>query len=237
MSLVAFLYGLLVLPESLAPEKRMAFSWRRANPLGALALLRSHAELSGLAAVTFLLHFAHHVFSAVFVLYVGYRYGWTAWQVGSLLALVGVLDMIMQGLVVGPLVKRWGDRTVMVAGLFGGAVGIALMGLAPSSAVFVAAMVPNALWGLAMPTLQSLMTRRVSEGEQGQLQGANMSVASIAGIVSPLFFGAVYSWSVAPGLPVSRAGVAFFIAAFVLLAGALLGWVVARRAGRAEAAA
>jgi len=234
---LAFLYGLFVLPESLAPEKRMAFAWRRANPLGALALLRSHSELAGLATVTFLLHFAHHVFSAVFVLYAGYRYGWTPWQVGTLLAMVGVLDMIMQGLVVGPLVKRFGDRAVMVAGLFGGAAGIALMGLAPTGLIFVAAMFPNALWGLAMPTLQSLMTRRVSESEQGQLQGANMSVASIAGIVSPLFFGAVYSWSVAPGLPVSRSGVSFLIAALVLLAGALLGWVVARRAGREEKAA
>lgn len=236
LSLVAFLYGLLVLPESLAPEKRMTFSWRRANPLGALVLLRSHAELGGLALVNFLLHFAHHVFSAVFVLYAGYRYGWSAWHVGTLLALVGVLDMLVQGVVVGPLVKRFGDRAVMVFGLFGGAVGIAWMGLAPTGALFVAAMLPNALWGLAMPTLQSLMTRLVSESEQGQLQGANMSVASIAGIASPLFFGAVYSWSVAPGLPIGRSGVSFLIAALVLLGAALIGWVVAHRAGRAERA-
>jgi len=233
---IAFLYGLVVLPESLAPEKRMRFSWKRANPVGALALLRSHAELAGLATVTFLLHFAHHVFSAVFVLYAGYRYGWTAWQVGSLLALVGVLDMIVQGLVVGPLVKRFGDRAVMVAGLFGGAAGIAVMGLAPTGTLFLLAMLPNALWGLAMPTLQSLMTRRVSESEQGQLQGASMSVASIAGIVSPLFFGAVYSWSVGPGMPLARSGLAFLIAALVLLAGAALGWAVARRADREERA-
>ncbi len=59
-------------------------------------------------------------------------------------------------------------------------------------------MIPNALWGLAMPTLQSLMTNRVSESEQGQLQGATMSVASVAGVASPLFFGAVYSVTVAP---------------------------------------
>jgi DHA1 family tetracycline resistance protein-like MFS transporter len=171
------------------------------------------------------------------VLYAGYRYGWSAWQVGTLLAMVGVLDMLTQGVIVGPLVKRFGDRAVMVVGLFGGAVGIAWMGLAPTGALFVAAMVPNAMAGLAMPTLQSLMTRHVSESEQGQLQGANMSVASIAGIASPLFFGAVYSWSVMPGLPESRSGLAFLIAALVLLASALIGWVVARRAGRAEEAA
>ena len=102
MSGIAFLYGLLVLPESLPREKRMKFSWRRANPFGAMALLRSHPELSGLAIVNFLLYFAHHVFSAVFVLYAGFRYGWSAWEVGALLALVGVLDMAVQGLIVGP---------------------------------------------------------------------------------------------------------------------------------------
>lgn len=235
MSGLAFCYGWLVLPESLGADKRMDFSWKRANPFGAMVLLRSHPELSGLAVVTFLLHFSHHVFSAVFVLYAGHRYGWTPLQVGSLLALVGVLDMIVQGVLVGPAVKRSGDRAVMVFGLFMGAVGIACMGLAPTGWLFVLAMLPNALWGLAMPTLQSLMTRRVSESEQGQLQGANMSVASIAGVASPLFFGAVYSFTMAPGTPFPHPGLPFLIAAAVLLAGAVIGWRVARRADRAEA--
>ncbi len=237
LSGVAFLYGLLILPESLAPEKRMAFSWKRANPFGALQLLRSHTELFGLASVNFLLHFAHHVFSAVFVLYAGDRYGWGPWEVGLVLALVGVLDMLVQGLLVGPAAKRFGDRAVMVFGLFGGAVGIACMGLAPNGWLFAAAMIPNALWGLAMPTLQSLMTRLVSESEQGQLQGANMSVASIAGVSSPLFFGAVYAATVQPTSFEPFPGLSFLIAAGVLLLGGCLGWIVARRAADAEAKA
>ena len=225
LSAAAFFYGLLVLPESLPREKRMAFSWTRANPFGALRLLRSHPELSGLAMVNFLLYFAHHVFSAVFVLYAAARYGWGALEVGVLLALVGVLDMIVQGLFVGRVVKRLGDRMTMVVGLAGGAIGIACMGLAPTGPLFVAAMFPNAIWGLAMPTLQSLMTQRVSESEQGQLQGANNSVASIAGVASPLFFGWVYTLSAA-----DRPGLSFLIAAGVLLGGAILGAVVARQA-------
>lgn len=82
LSGLTFLYGWFVLPESLAPENRMRFAWKRANPLGALALLRSHRELTGLSVVNFLLYFAHHVFSAVFVLYAGYRYGWGASRSG-----------------------------------------------------------------------------------------------------------------------------------------------------------
>ncbi|WP_296169613.1 TCR/Tet family MFS transporter [uncultured Brevundimonas sp.] len=260
LSGVAFFYGLFILPESLPVEKRMAFSWRRANPVGSLILLKRHAELSGLAVVNFLLYFAHHVFSAVFVLYAAWRYGWGPKEVGLLLALVGVLDMLVQGVAVGPLVKRFGDRGVMVFGLLGGTVGIALMGWAPTGLIFILAMLPNALWGLAMPTLQSLMTRRVGEDEQGQLQGANMSVASIAGVMSPLFFGWIYSISVGEGALATRLwlasaldaapaqmlalvtrvmtqpGLAFYLAAVTLFLAALVGWVVGRKADRDDAA-
>ena len=260
LSGVAFFYGLFVLPESLPVEKRMAFSWRRANPVGSLILLKRHTELSGLAVVNFLLYFAHHVFSAVFVLYAAWRYGWGPKEVGLLLALVGLLDMLVQGVLVGPLVKRFGDRGVMVFGLLGGTVGIALMGWAPTGLIFILAMLPNALWGLAMPTLQSLMTRRVGEDEQGQLQGANMSVASIAGVMSPLFFGWIYSISVGEGALATRLwlanamdgapaqmlalatrvmtqpGLAFYLAAVALLMAAIVGWVVGRQADRDDAA-
>jgi DHA1 family tetracycline resistance protein-like MFS transporter len=261
LSGVAFFYGLFVLPESLPVEKRMAFSWARANPVGALILLKRHAELAGLSVVNFLLYFAHHVFSAVFVLYAGWRYGWGPKEVGLLLALVGILDMLVQGVLVGPMVKRLGDRTTMVLGLVGGTVGIALMGWAPTGVLFIVAMLPNALWGLAMPTLQSLMTRRVGEDEQGQLQGANMSVASIAGVASPLFFGWIYSISVGQGALDTRfwltktldgapdalvqaatrvmtdPGLAFYLAAGVLALAAVTGWIVGRKADRDDAEA
>lgn len=232
LSAVTFLYGLFILPESLPHERRMAFSWTRANPFGALKLLRSHPELSGLAVVNFLLYFAHHVFSVVFVLYAAHRHGWTPMYMGGALALAGVLEMIVQAMLVGPAVKRWGDRRTMVAGLVMGSIGLAGMGLAPTGLLFTLALFPNALWALAMPTLQSLMTRRVSESEQGQLQGANMSVGSIAGIASPLFFGWMYEQTVA-----DTPGVSFLIAAGILAAGALLAAFVSRRAARTETAA
>lgn len=233
LSSVVFVYGLFVMPESLAPEKRMAFSWRRANPFGALMLLKSHRELSGLATVNFLLHFSHHVFSAVWVLYAGHQFSLTPAQVGMLLAGAGGLDMVVQGLFVGPVTKRLGERATMIVGLLGGAAGLASMGLAPNALWFALALLPNALWGLAMPTLQSLMTRLVSESEQGQLQGANMSVASIAGVASPVFFGWVYSVTVADGAAAPYPGASFVIAAAILALGACLGWAVARRAMRA----
>ena len=150
------------------------------------------------------------------------------------MAMTGVLDMIMQGVVTGPLVKRIGDRRTMIIGLIGGTVGLALMGWAPSGLMFILAMFPNALWGLAMPTIQSLMTRRVGEDEQGQLQGANSSVGSIAGVASPLFFGWIYWLSAGQGAAIPLPGLPFYLAAAVLLLAALIGWLVFRRERASE---
>lgn len=232
LAAIAFLYGLLVIPESLPAERRMAFSWARANPFGALKLLRSHPELSGLSIAYFLFYFAHHVFSVVFVLYAGERYGWGPWEVGLALALWGVLDVLVQALLVGPAVRRLGDRGAMVVGLVFGALGVAGLGLAPDGISFVAAIVLSALWGLAQPTIMALMTARVSESEQGQLQGASMSVACLAGIVAPLFFGWIYGLSIGAAPAVPHIGAAFLIAGAVLGLSALIGL----RAGKTRTA-
>src|ERR671922_4751 len=101
----AAIYGLFVLPESLPPTRREGFAWRRANPVGSLSLLRSHPELLGLATVNVLFFLAHHVLPSVFVLYASYRYGWDGTAVGLTLTFVGVCSALVQGLMVGPVVK------------------------------------------------------------------------------------------------------------------------------------
>lgn len=235
-SFLAFVYGLVVLPESLPKERRSRFRWKNANPFGALTMLRRTSELAALSVVNFLFHFSHHVLTAVFVLYAAYRYHWTSLEVGLLLAGIGVLDMLVQGALVEPMTRRFGDRTTMIIGLACGVVGMALFGLAPTGVAFALAIVPNAFAGLAMPTFQSLMTQNVSEKEQGQLQGANMSVASIAGVVSPLFFGWVYSRSIGEAAAFEFPGLAFLLAAGVLAAAAVVGWWAVGRGRRVGAA-
>lgn len=152
-------------------------------------------------------------------------------------AAAGLIDILVQGVVVGWVVRRLGDRRTMILGLAGGTVGLLVMGLATTSTGFVLSILPQALWGLAMPTLLSLMTQRVSESEQGQLQGANSSVGSIAGIVSPVFFGGVYAASVGEGAWIPIEGAAFLIAASVLGLAGWIGYVVARRERTAEGVA
>ena len=214
----------------------MAFSWRRANPFGALRLLRSHPELSGLAIVYFLIYVAHNVFAAVFVLYAGYRFGWSIWEIGLSLALWGVLDIIAQALLVGPMVRRVGDRMTMIVGLVFGSLGLVVLGLASGTATFLLGIFVSAMWAFAMPTIQSLMTQRVSESEQGQLQGANQSVASIASVAAPIFFGWIYAISVGPDAAIPFPGTAWIIAAAVLALAAFIGWRAGRRAAASSSA-
>jgi DHA1 family tetracycline resistance protein-like MFS transporter len=147
-------FGWFVLPESLPPARRMAFEWRRANPLGSLTLLRSHRQLLGLAGVDFLGQLAHQVLPAVFVLYTLHRFGWGEAAVGLALAGVGISSAVVQGALVGPLVSRWGERRTLVAGLLLGAAGMAIYGLAPTGPIFWLGVPVMALWGLAGASVQ-----------------------------------------------------------------------------------
>jgi MFS transporter, DHA1 family, tetracycline resistance protein len=226
LTLLNATYGFFVLPESLRPEQRKPFSWRRANPVGALGLLRSHPELTALAAVTFLYQLAHQVLPSVFVLYTGYRFGWEPRTVGLVLAGVGVLSIIVQGGLVRRVVAALGERRTLLTGLLGGAGGFAIYGLAPNTAAFVAGLPIFALMGLFTPAVQSLMTRRVAANEQGQLQGTTSSLMGIAGMIGPglftltfaTFIGARRGWHL-PGAP-------FLLAGLMLGTAALIAWRV-----------
>ncbi len=187
-------FGWFILPESLSLDRRMAFSWKRANPVGSLRLLSRHVELWGLATVGFLGNFAHQVLPAVFVLYAGYRYGWGPGMVGLTLAMVGVASAIAQGLLVGRIIAWLGERRTLIGGMTAGCIGMLVYGLAPTGCLFWIGVPIMGLWGLASPASQSLMSRRVGPDEQGQLQGANTSLQSIANIIGPSIFAGTFAY-------------------------------------------
>jgi len=191
-------YGLLVLPESLPRERRKPLAWRRANPLGALILVRSRPGLAGLFAVHVLYLLAHYSLPAVFVLYASYRYGWGAREVGLTLALFGACSALAQGVIVGPAVRRIGERRAVLLGLGCGIAAYALYGLAPSGAWFLVAIPFGGLSGLYGAALQALMTQRVQPHEQGQLQGANSSAMGLMGLIGPALFTVVFARAIAP---------------------------------------
>ena len=136
LSFANAMYGLLILPESLPPERRSPFRWKSANPVGALHLLRSSRVLAGLSLANFFAQLAHVVLPATFVLYATYRYGWNTTTVGATLALVGICSMVVQGTTIGPIVRRFGERRALMFGLACGAVGFFIFGAAPSGPLF-----------------------------------------------------------------------------------------------------
>jgi MFS transporter, DHA1 family, tetracycline resistance protein len=222
LSLLNAAYGIFVLPESLPPERRRAFEWRRANPLGSLKLLRSSRKLAGLAGVMFLANIAHAALPATFVLYAGYRFGWDARDVGFVLALVGASSALVQGVMVGPLVRRLGERRVLLLGLLCGNVGFLAYGLAPTGLLFLAAVPVVALWGLASPTTQGLMSQQVGASQYGELQGAAGSVMGVATMIGPVLFGTTFAYFISAGAPLHLPGAAYLLASLLLAAATVL---------------
>jgi len=219
-----FLYGWLVLPESLPVERRRPFEVRSANPLGSLRLLRSYPQVGGLVIANVLSQLAHYVLPAVFVLYAGYRYGWGQDRVGYVLALVGVCNVIVQAVLMRRLVARFGERRCLLAGLLFGSAGFVVQALAPTGLVFLLAVPLLALWGLAGPSSQALITRQVAEDQQGRLQGALTSAVSLTGVFGPATFASVFAASIAVGVSVELPGAAFLLAAALLLLAAGCAW-------------
>ena len=225
LSLANAAYGFFVLPESLPPERREAFAWRRANPVGSLVLLRSHPELLGLAAVNLLSFLAHEIFPSVYVVYTFYRFNWDNRTVGLAMATAGVCSAVVQAVLTRAAVVRLGERGALLVGVMFGVAGFALYGLAPRGWVFWLAVPVTSLWGLAGPATQSIMSRRVGASEQGRLQGANGSLRGITGMLGPGLFTAMWvlgrGWHL-PGAP-------FFVSSLLLVSALAVALRVTRR--------
>ncbi|MCB8821467.1 MFS transporter [Microvirga rosea] len=211
------IYGIFVLPESLPQDQRTPFTWRKANPVAALQLLRSSPDVFRVASVMFLSNLAHEVFPAVFVLYAGHRYGWDQVTIGLALATVGVASAAVQGGLVRRVVPRLGERSTMAAGLCCGIIGVLLFGFAPSDGWIWLAIPMAALWGLFGPAAQSLMTQRIAASEQGRLQGALSSLRGVSGLAGPILFTASFAAGVSQPGPALAWGAPFFVAALLLL--------------------
>jgi len=233
LALANVCWGLFVLPESLPLQKRVPFSWKKANPLGALELLRSHPMLSGLALSYFLMNLAHVVLPSTTVLYMQYRYGWDTRAVGMVLAGVGICSLIVQGFLVKPLVRWLKERRAMSLGLTFGAAGFAIYGLAFNGRIFWIGVPVMALWGVATPSLQTIMTRLVDATEQGRLQGALASLVGLASLIGPVIFTQTFAVFISTRASWGLPGAPFLLAAALVFAAMLL----ARRATQPAAAA
>jgi DHA1 family tetracycline resistance protein-like MFS transporter len=238
LALLNFCYGLFVLPESLPHERRSPrFDWGHANPLGSMRLLRSYPQVFGLAAVVFIANLAHYVYPSVFVLFADYAYGWGQQEVGYVLAAVGVLNIVVNVGLVGRVVKRFGERRALLGALACGAIGFAVYGMADRGWIFLLGLPISALWAIASPATQAMITRQVGAGVQGRVQGALMSLVSMAGIVGPTIFAGSFGWFVGGHAPFRLPGAPWFIAGLLLAVAVLIAWRYARAPAPADAVA
>jgi MFS transporter, DHA1 family, tetracycline resistance protein len=194
---------------------------RRANPIGSLVLLRSHSELWKLATLQFLAYVSHEVF-VIWALYAIYRYAWNQTTIGISLALVGVFTAAISGGLTGRIVAWLGERRTLYIGQFFGAVGMVIAGLARTGGLYIASIPVISMWNISFPAAQGMMTHRVSEREQGELQGAIQSLRSIAFVIGPFLFSGIFGWFINPKHSFYVPGAPYYLAAALLFTAMLL---------------
>lgn len=222
LTLLNWLYGLLVLPESLKPENRREFSWKRANPIGALLALQRYPVVFGLTGTYFLMNLAHQVFPSTWVLYTSYRYNWTPGQTGLSLALVGLTAAIVQGGLTRTIIPRLGERRSATVGLTISAVGLIAYGLATEGWMAYVVIAVGSLAGISGPAVQGLISRSVGANEQGAVQGSLNGIASVAGVIGPPLATGLFGFFISAGAPVRLPGAAFFFSSGLTVIAMLL---------------
>jgi MFS transporter, DHA1 family, tetracycline resistance protein len=236
LCLINFLYGLFVLPESLPAERRPTqLRWSRANPVGSLMFLKSHGELLDLAGVSFLNQLAQVVLPTIFVLYTGYRYGWGPGILGFTFLASGICMTSVSMFLVGPVVKRVGERGAVLLGAAAGAMGFTIYAFAYNGWLYLLGVPVFAMVGLMPPGLLGLMSRRIDPQHQGQLQGAVQSLQGISSAIGPLLFGLTFAWLVSHDATVHLPGGAILISAALLAIAFVVSLWVAKPAPAAEA--
>ena len=223
-----FAFGYFVLPETLPPEKRRPFEWRRANPFGTFKVFRSYTGVVPLSAVLFVFFFASSVYPAIWPFWGMAKFDWSTKTVGLTLAAFGIIAAITQGALSGPLVKRFGEHKVALFGLIFAVIAAVGYGLAPGLLIVLIMLVIHAPEGLVHPMLIALMSKSVPDDAQGELQGGISSVMNVAMLAGTVFFSQAFGYLLDPAARVETAGTVFFIAA-VGLAVALAMFVVVDR--------
>jgi DHA1 family tetracycline resistance protein-like MFS transporter len=230
LCLANLVYGATVMPESLRAERRTAFTFARANPVGALRFIAGNPAVASLALVYAMLMLAAQCMPNTIVLYTDYRFAWSAARIGAYLTAVGVANILVQAFVLRRFVARFGERTAVMVGFSCYTIAFLIYASAAAGAVFVLAAPFFAMGSLVTPAVQAQVTRKVAEHEQGRLQGALAALTSLSGLIAPILYTQVFAFAVGAGRNVLPAGSHMYVAAMFLASGALLALRYMRRA-------
>jgi len=223
------LYGYFVIPESLAPANRRPFSLARANPIGAFRQMRRYPVVLGLLGALFLYHFAHDANPATWTYVTMAKFNWSSRDVGLSMSFVGVCAVLVQGLAVGPVVKRLGERRAMLIGFTLFAVSFLGYAFATAGWMMYFWIVPFAFGTIASIAATALMSRQVPANQQGELQGAISSLRSITACIAPLLMTGLFSYFTSDAAPVQFPGASFLAASVLTFAALLMVLMVLRR--------
>jgi len=229
LSLVNAAYGLLVLPESLPRERRKAIEWRKANPFSSLAGLTRLKNVGSLVVVIGLVTLAQFILHSTWVLYTGFRFGWGPQENGLSLFVVGLASAVMQGLLLGWLHRRVGERRLVIAGMVSGFFAFTLYGLATQGWMMYAIIGANLLAFAVGPGLNAIVSKAADPRAQGLAMGSLSSLASLMAVIAPLL-GAPLLAQVSH-LPAGdwRIGAPFFLSAALQAAALVLAVIHFRR--------
>jgi MFS transporter, DHA1 family, tetracycline resistance protein len=222
LTLMNWLYGYFVLPESLPIEKRRPFEWKRANPIGSLVQLRKYPTISGLVISLTLVYIAAHAVQSTWSYYGIGKLGWDEKMVGYSLAFVGFMIALVQGGLIRLVIPKLGQERSLYIGLFLYSFGMVLFSFASSTWMMFLFTFVYCLGGIAGPSIQGIISSHVPPTEQGELQGALTSLMSATSIFGPPLMTGLFARFTRPSAPVQFPGAPFMMGAILLLISALL---------------
>lgn len=223
LTFINWLYGYFILPESLKPENRRPFEWRRANPIGTLKSLFRYPVISGLFASLACLYIAAHAIQSNWSYYTIEKFKWDETRIGISLGVVGLMYALVQGWLIRIIIPKLGQRRSVFLGLALYAAGFLLFALATKGWMMYAFTTIYCLGAIAGPALQGIMSAAIPPTEQGELQGGFTSLASISSIIGPLLMNSVlFAYFTGPEAPVYLPGAPMLLGALLSLASAIL---------------
>jgi len=222
LSLVNFLYGCFVLPESLPLRSRRRFDWKRANAVGALLRLKRYPVISGLVCSLILLYLAAHAVQSTWSFYTMFKFRWDGNMVGYSLGALGLMIALVQGLLIRVAIPALGKANAVVLGLSFYMTGMVLFAFAGEGWMMFCITVVYCMGGIAGPSLQGIISTQIPANEQGELQGSLTSLMSATSILGPLLMNNLFAFFSRKDAPVYFPGAPFIAGAFLLLISILL---------------
>ena len=211
LTLINWLYGYFVLPESLKPENRRVFDWKRANPVGALLQLQKYPQIFGILAAVICLFLGGQVHPNTWPIYTMSRFQFTEKEVGFSLAFVGLMIGFVQGFLIRKTTPLFGVNKSIIIGLVAYIIGFFLFSVADQWWMMYAFMIPFSLGGLATPNLQAALTGQIPATEQGELQGALAAIQALTAFLGALLHSNLFSYFSKPTAVVYYPGAAFLM--------------------------